>query len=182
MKETQRHKDAFEYYYALGPTRTLRGMQQQYNENTTNGNKAPAFRTIAKWSTELGWQERIMLRDREIAKNVEKKIVKEEEDIRIAIYKKLKKEEQIYLVQEATAFYIDEDGKKQLKQECIPKASTDLSRIQEGKRKNLETQIRILAPDEGKGDLSEIKIVFEDIDSDGRKTRKKVNEVSNVSD
>lgn len=71
MKETARHREAFEFYYALGEKRGLRETAQRFNVSLTS---------IAKWSTAFGWQDRVEYRDKEIADAIEKK--------RIAQYKK----------------------------------------------------------------------------------------------
>jgi hypothetical protein len=64
MVETLRHKEAFEYYYALGEHRTLVSVQSQYKVSN---------RTVARWSIAFNWQERIQQRDIEISKGLEKK-------------------------------------------------------------------------------------------------------------
>lgn len=172
MKETERHKHAFEYYYALGAKRSCPQVARKLSVSNNS---------VKKWRLAFNWQEKVMMRERAISQNVVEKVIKEEEDIRIAIYNELKQEGQIYTAQEVTAFY-KKDGKTHLKAECTPKSSTELTRVQEGKRKNLESQIKILAPEEGKADLGEIHIIFEDIEPNDRKTRKKIKEVSNVSE
>lgn len=64
MKETLRHREAFEYYYGLGEARSLVSVARQYNVSE---------RTIARWSVEFAWQERIEQRDIENARRLEKK-------------------------------------------------------------------------------------------------------------
>lgn len=182
MNERPKHIDAFNAYFALGEKRSLEKLHLILTKNPLSMKKAPSLSTLKIWSGAFGWQERVMIRNRDIAQNAEARITKEEEDIRVAVYRKLRKEEEIYTAQEVTAFYTDETGKTRLKAECTPKSSTELTRVQEGKRKNLESQIKILAPEEGKADLGEIHIIFEDIETNDRKTRKKIKEVSNVSE
>lgn len=58
------HRSAFEYYYAMGADRNLRAVGKEFNKSLT---------TIHNWSTSFDWQSRIMMRDTEVAKMLEKK-------------------------------------------------------------------------------------------------------------
>lgn len=86
MKETLRHREAFEYYYSLGAERNLKKVCQQYTVSI------PA---VKKWSKALNWQERIEQRDIEIGKKLEEKtneaVVNSKADYR-ALIKKVVKE------------------------------------------------------------------------------------------
>jgi len=64
MKETLRHKEAFEYYYTLGDKRNSSSVAVQYKVSE---------RSIFKWSKNFNWQERIEQRDIEISKGLETK-------------------------------------------------------------------------------------------------------------
>ena len=64
MKEKLRHIEAFEYYYSLGDKRNLSSVAIHYKFSE---------RSIAKWSKNFHWQERIEQRDIENAKSLEKK-------------------------------------------------------------------------------------------------------------
>jgi hypothetical protein len=64
MKETLRHKEAFEYYYSLGLTRTLPQVDQKFTVSLTS---------VKNWSIAFHWQERIEQRDIEIGKGLEAK-------------------------------------------------------------------------------------------------------------
>ena len=64
MTETLRHREAFEYYYGLGQSRSLVAVASQFNVSE---------RTVARWSKNFAWQERIEQRDIENAKHLEKK-------------------------------------------------------------------------------------------------------------
>ena len=64
MKETLRHKEAFEYYYSLGDKRNFSSVAVQFKVSE---------RSIAKWSKNFNWQERIEQRDIEISKGLEDK-------------------------------------------------------------------------------------------------------------
>ena len=67
MLEVPKAAKGFDDYYALGPSRSLRALHQSYIESTV---KPPTvhIRTLAKWSTEHGWQQRVKDRDGEVAK------------------------------------------------------------------------------------------------------------------
>ena len=86
MKETLRHKQAFEYYYSLGENRGLRKVAQKFNVTLT---------AVANWSRAFNWQERLEQRDIENAKKLEaevnKAIVSSKADYR-ALIKKVVKE------------------------------------------------------------------------------------------
>lgn len=54
MRETLKHQQAFEYYYMLGPERSLGKVASQF------GISRP---TATMWSQKLGWDQRIVERD-----------------------------------------------------------------------------------------------------------------------
>jgi hypothetical protein len=54
MRETLKHQQAFEYYYMLGPERSLGKVASQF------GISRP---TATMWSQKLGWDQRIIERD-----------------------------------------------------------------------------------------------------------------------
>jgi hypothetical protein len=64
VKETLRHKEAFEYYYSLGDKRSYPQVSDKFTVSQTS---------IKKWASNFSWQERIIQRDIEIAKSLEKK-------------------------------------------------------------------------------------------------------------
>lgn len=64
MVETLQHKEAFEYYYALGENRSIPQVAQKY---------AVSVPAVKKWSKSHNWQERVVQRDIEISKGLEKK-------------------------------------------------------------------------------------------------------------
>lgn len=63
-KENQRHKRAFEYYYAMGQRRNLRDVAKEFDTTLT---------TVHNWSKSFDWKSRIELRDNEVSKMMEKK-------------------------------------------------------------------------------------------------------------
>lgn len=67
MKESNRARAAFEDYYFFGPNRSLSKLHRKYTESTLNNVPTKHLRTLKMWSTKHGWQERVALRDAEIA-------------------------------------------------------------------------------------------------------------------
>ena len=55
MRETTRHRIAFNEYLALGPRRSIRKLQELLSKQ----GKAPTERTLFEWSRALNWQMRI---------------------------------------------------------------------------------------------------------------------------
>lgn len=72
MKETLTHQQAFEFYYKSGDTRALLSVAQKFGVSET---------TTKRWSIEFNWQNRIMLRDaenaKELARRTDEKVVDE---------------------------------------------------------------------------------------------------------
>ena len=64
MVETLQHKEAFEYYYSLGEARSLQQVAKRFTVSETSARK---------WSAAFNWQERVVQRDIEISKGLEKK-------------------------------------------------------------------------------------------------------------
>ena len=64
MKETLRHRQAFEAYYAMGEARSLESLAAICKVSA---------KSAKKWSKELDWQKRIAERDAEIADALAKK-------------------------------------------------------------------------------------------------------------
>jgi len=65
MKETLRHRQAFDFYYCLGDTRALPQVSQEFKVSLV---------TVKRWSVAFNWQQRIEQRDIENAKEIEKKV------------------------------------------------------------------------------------------------------------
>jgi hypothetical protein len=63
MKETLKHKEAFEYYYSLGAGRNLPSVAVQCGVSE---------KSVATWSKTFDWQARIEQRDMENAKRLQK--------------------------------------------------------------------------------------------------------------
>lgn len=64
MTETLRHKDAFEFYYALGEKRSYKQVAERFGTSKT---------TVYNWANRYNWAERIEQRDIEIARQLEQK-------------------------------------------------------------------------------------------------------------
>jgi len=58
MKETLRHKKAFEYYLYLGEERSYRKVAEAFKVSD---------RAVKKWGTEFKWSERLYKREKELA-------------------------------------------------------------------------------------------------------------------
>lgn len=57
-KEKLKHKEAFEYYYALGDNRTLQAVADEFGVT---------YLSVMKWRDSFNWKERVQERDNEIA-------------------------------------------------------------------------------------------------------------------
>lgn len=80
-KETLRHREAFEIYYSMGKERSYTKVAQRCTVSRT---------TIAKWAKRYGWQERMVVRDGEIGKAVERRNIASLIDEKAAMLKLLK--------------------------------------------------------------------------------------------
>lgn len=58
------HRQAFEYYYAMGSDRNLRDVAKEFNKSLTS---------VHNWSVSFDWKSRIELRDAQTSKLLEKK-------------------------------------------------------------------------------------------------------------
>jgi transposase len=63
-EEKEIHRQAFEYYYALGSERNLREVAKEFNKSLTS---------VHNWSVSFDWKSRIELRDAETSRMLEKK-------------------------------------------------------------------------------------------------------------
>lgn len=64
MKETLRHTEIFEYYYAQGSGRSLQKVADKF---------AISRQSLSKWLKNFNWRERIRMRDIENAKEIAKR-------------------------------------------------------------------------------------------------------------
>lgn len=77
MKETNRSKQAFEDYFALGPGRSLSALVESYRKRTKPAPPTRQLTTLKVWSTQFGWQARIAEREAEIAKQAKQALASE---------------------------------------------------------------------------------------------------------
>ena len=70
MKETLRHKNAFELYFK---TRSIREVAKEMGVSKNS---------VDNWNREFNWQERVEKRERLIADKVEEENIKNEVDLR----------------------------------------------------------------------------------------------------
>jgi len=86
MKETLRHREAFEYYYILGEKRSITEVARKFTLSRAS---------ISKWSRAFNWQLRIVQRDIEnskaLTKKINKDVVNSKADYRALIKKVVKK-------------------------------------------------------------------------------------------
>ena len=61
MRETTRHRKAFDRYWRLGADRSLERLQAELEAE----GRAPSLRTLYEWSRQLHWQERVSDLERE---------------------------------------------------------------------------------------------------------------------
>jgi len=82
VKETLRHKEAFEYYYSLGDKRSFKLVEGEFKVSNMS---------VARWSKSFNWQERIGLRDINNSKKLKAKtdetVVNSKADYRALIRK-----------------------------------------------------------------------------------------------
>lgn len=69
MKERMKHRDAFEFFYALGGAPTNKNAAAVAKEFKVTE------RTFWNWYKKLDWKEKVQLRDIEISKGVEEKTI-----------------------------------------------------------------------------------------------------------
>ena len=74
MIEKERHRKAFEQYYAMGRTRSLTKLAKRIGASV---------QALKVWSREFDWQGRIAQRDRDIARVVKSETIKAEIDSQI---------------------------------------------------------------------------------------------------
>lgn len=148
MKESPRHTEAFNFYFALGANRSLHELHRYYTKNTPDN--VPSIDSIKRWSSNFNWQERVMIRDRDVAQKVEKKVLKAEENTRLNSYRKVKQVGDMLSATLATAFYKDvkDGGKTKLRPEIGITSARELKEVAIGALKCETEALHILAPGE----------------------------------
>jgi len=79
MKETLRHKEAFETYYAMGAERSLASLA---------GDCGVSEKSVKTWSKSFDWQARIVARDQENARRLQQKTDEKIVNVK-ALYRKV---------------------------------------------------------------------------------------------
>ena len=161
MKETQKHRDVFEVYFSIKPSRSLEKCRQQLIKMAGTDNKipAPALRTLSRWSIEFNWQDRILLREKEIAKGVESKMIKEEINSRAASIKSIRNSVDALKKALASAFYKRAKDNKVLLREVVEINNTkDLVAVATAIVKG-EAELQNLITPESQVNVEGIKIV-----------------------
>jgi len=64
MKETLRHREAFDYYYSLGDRRALPLVATKFTVSR---------QSVSKWKKEFNWEGRVQQRDIDNARRIERK-------------------------------------------------------------------------------------------------------------
>lgn len=64
MKETLKHKEAFEFYYTLGKERSLKAVAEKFGVSD---------QAAKNWSKNFNWQYRVEQRDIELARKLQQK-------------------------------------------------------------------------------------------------------------
>ncbi|OYT64162.1 hypothetical protein B6U67_00740 [Methanosarcinales archaeon ex4484_138] len=120
QKEKPKHREAFEYYYQV---RSLRKVAQKFGVSNAS---------VEKWNKSFNWQERLLIRDQEIADKVEKELV---DSITERKAKYLKMVEAVM----STAFERQEDGTVRVKIKC--NKASDLQKL-------IETALKLMGEPE----------------------------------
>lgn len=94
MRETLRHKEAFEFYYSEGQARSLQRTCQKFRVSLVS---------VKKWSVEFSWQNRIEQRDIENSRKLERKTNNLVVDIRANYRKEIESNLKILKATIATA-------------------------------------------------------------------------------
>lgn len=163
MREKQRHIDAFEDYYTLGTKRTLEKLHRYYTDTTPTD--TPSIDSLKRWSSTFSWQERIMLRDKEISQKVEKRIVNEEIDIRITAHQSVMNTRDMFLACIGTAFYKDEKtGINKISPDVAISSARELKDMLLGVVKCEEAGLHILAPQEELKHTCTIELTTQQLD------------------
>jgi hypothetical protein len=87
MQETPAALQAFEDYWALGDSRSFANLLKVYRERSDRGEEVPTVRegTIADWSREHGWQERVKARIEEEAERTREQMRRRADKFREAV-------------------------------------------------------------------------------------------------
>ena len=122
MVEKQKHREAYEYYYLLGDKRSYPQVAAKFTTSRTS---------VKKWSKAFNWQERIIIRDKEIGDKVEKKVVASSIEKRAQMLKDLVRMETITEGAIRTSFKRNPDGSLQKDQRGSPILNVEVAEIKD---------------------------------------------------
>lgn len=88
MRETNKARRAFEDYFNLGPSRSIRKLHRTYIEPTSESPPTKHLRTLLEWSRVHGWQDRILQREAKIASAQLQEIIENAPKTGYAIWQK----------------------------------------------------------------------------------------------
>jgi hypothetical protein len=164
MPETTQQKDTFEDYWNLGTDRSLPKLHRKYADDIPKGQKvSPSLPTLKSWSKKYNWQERIMLRNKDIARGTESKTIREEIDIRAEAISDMREYLKYLKVAAASAFVKGEDGKTRLRDEVKIRNTDQLARTVSAIFRGEDTLQRLIEPEETMNIQGAIKMEYESI-------------------
>lgn len=136
-KENAKQFAAFELYFTLGEKRSLDRLHKQMSEKCPE--TVPSTKTLARWSSWFNWQERVQLKDQEVADGVGKR------SVRTAIERKAKV---LALIDEMINQALDKTGKPILEL----KTTKDLKDL-------IETMLKLTGEERQDTEHATIKII-----------------------
>jgi len=160
MQERQKHADVYEAYFLMGRDRSLEKLHDRWSDVVLNWTeKPPSVHTLKNWSKWFNWQERILLREKEIAKGVESKLIKAEINARAESIKNVKHTMDTLKATLASAF-IKRDGKIILREDIKLKNAKELKEVTTAIFRGEEVLQRLIEPEESVNiNIEGIKII-----------------------
>lgn len=175
MTEKQKHRDTFEIYYGMGDNKSLVKLHQLLSETTPKSlQKVPSLDTLKLWSRNFNWQERVLIRDKEVADKVEKKVVSSNIEKRAKMLSDLVRMETITEGAIRTSFKRNPDGSLQKDQRGSPILNVEVAEIKDLKDLGLLNikikQLILTVMGEPERTEESIRISFEDVEGNGDKS------------
>lgn len=172
MTEKQKHRDTFEIYYGMGADRSLAKLH--HNLTTASPKvRCPSLRTLKAWSKVFNWQERVLIRDKEVADKVEKKVVSSNIEKRAKMLSDLVRMETITEAAIRTSFLRNADGSLKKDKKNSPILGVEVKKIKDLKdlgELNIKVkQLILTVMGEPERTEESIRITFEDIEGNGDK-------------
>ena len=164
MPETKQQKDAFEDYWNLGADRSLPKLHLKYANDVPKGQKvSPSLPTLKSWSKKYNWQERIMLRNKDIASGTERKAIQDEIDIRAEAISDMREYLKYLKAAAASAFTKGTDGKVRLRDEIKVRNTDQLSRAISTIFRGEETLQRLIEPEDTMNIRGAVKLEYDEL-------------------